>query len=305
MQTFDVPFASAGDKAAIPVPAQGDGSVSYTTGFTLDYEAELGVDPNAKPVPRDQTNQVLYEITDSLGQTMKHGYMPWQAGAYTGGFPINARVYHNGRLWQSIVANNTVEPTAGNSASWADVSRVIVDASDTLKGVARFATLAEHRDGVALDLMTNPAGVLAAIRDALPKNLGVWSSSTPIDIAAQNSWVDLAVLPITVRAGYPVQLSAKVVGMNQDVSSGDNLWGVRLIIGGAVYDVTTRNVGGGQTESNTLSLGARASIAAGNHQVKLQVIKTFGAGLTINAEWHNKSNSYGTRSWLQVDEGAQ
>ena len=46
------PFANSGDKTAIPEPVQGDGSVSYDEGFGEDYEKVLGVDSDAKAIPR-------------------------------------------------------------------------------------------------------------------------------------------------------------------------------------------------------------------------------------------------------------
>lgn len=75
---FAVPFAQSGDKAAIPTGVQPDGSVSFAQGFGPDYELDKSVDPvNAKDVPRDQTNQLYFDITDAIGEIQAKGFAPW------------------------------------------------------------------------------------------------------------------------------------------------------------------------------------------------------------------------------------
>jgi hypothetical protein len=75
---FEIPFAFSGDKTAVPVGVQPDGSVSYTNGFGPDYELDKLVDPvNAKDVPRDQTNQLFFDTTDAIGELQEKGFAPW------------------------------------------------------------------------------------------------------------------------------------------------------------------------------------------------------------------------------------
>ena len=115
---FVVPFASTGNKTAVPNTLQPDGTVSYAQGFGPDYELDKTVDPvNAKDVPRAQTNQLYYDLTDAVGEQQLYGVALW--GADRAPYPINARAYHNDKLWRSSVINNSGEPGV---AGWDDVS---------------------------------------------------------------------------------------------------------------------------------------------------------------------------------------
>jgi len=114
---FKVPFALSGDKAAIPDAAEPDGSVSYTEGFTVDYEQDPAVNPaTAKDVPRDETNQLYFDITTALLEYQTNGIPDWITNAQNGGTPfsygIYARVrYTNGKTYESRKAANTSLPT--------------------------------------------------------------------------------------------------------------------------------------------------------------------------------------------------
>jgi hypothetical protein len=110
---FNVPFANSGDKIVIPDPAQGDGSVSYTQGFGLDYERP-NTDANYKPVPRQQFNSLINQITDATGEMQKYGAAIWQAVG--GPYAIGAVVYYNGKQYQSMSSANNSVP--GVDANW-------------------------------------------------------------------------------------------------------------------------------------------------------------------------------------------
>lgn len=112
---FSIPFANSGDKTAVPNGVQPDGSVSYTTGFGPDYELDKALDPvNAKDVPRDQTNQLFYDLTDAVGEIQKFGYALWSTDLSP--YALNAEVFHNGILWRSTSASNSGEP--GVATTW-------------------------------------------------------------------------------------------------------------------------------------------------------------------------------------------
>lgn len=118
---FLFPFATAGDKAAIPDATQPSGSVSYEEGFGPDYELDPGVDPAAKDVPRDETNQLYFEITTALREYQTFGVPDYILAAQNGGLPFeyakNARVkWTDGNVYISKVDNNTDDPTV--AASW-------------------------------------------------------------------------------------------------------------------------------------------------------------------------------------------
>lgn len=120
---FDVPFARDGDKTTIPDSLQLDGSVSYTEGFGFDYERPAidpitgQPDPLYKPVPRDGTNTLFYEVTDALGVIQRQGFADWTLE----GAPYAAAswVRHNSIVWRSLVQTSG-EP--GISLDWVDAS---------------------------------------------------------------------------------------------------------------------------------------------------------------------------------------
>lgn len=160
-----LPWASTGDRAEVPFPTDPGGAVSYTQGFGPDYEIAPG-DAGWKPVPRPETNGYLYDITDNLRQYQLNGVPAWYAAADNGGvpvnYPLNARVRHNDVVYRSAVVSNTMEPGApGSEAAWL-VDTLWGQASTTVVGVSRLATLAEARAKSAADIALTPAGLAAA-----------------------------------------------------------------------------------------------------------------------------------------------
>lgn len=155
---FRFPFALNGDRAAIPDEAQSDGSISFNQGFGPDYERVL-TDPLAKRVPRDETNQYLYDITDNIRQYQLNGTPDWVPAAQNGGSPVaysyGARVrYDTGsgvRVWQSAVINNTSTP--GADANWV--------LSEPFNFAANVATNAEVQDGTRNDRIVTPLNLRA------------------------------------------------------------------------------------------------------------------------------------------------
>ncbi|MEY1634353.1 phage baseplate protein [Morganella morganii] len=108
---FKVPFAIQGDKKAIPVEVQADGSLSYTQGYGYDYERDQATDPAAKDIEREKMNGIFYDLSSALGEVQIFGYAKWsEAGAP---YPIRSIVYHNKKAWQSKIENNNTEPAAG------------------------------------------------------------------------------------------------------------------------------------------------------------------------------------------------
>lgn len=126
---FVYPFANIGDKGTrIPDNSQASQVVSYQSGFTQRYQLVLGTDPTAIPVPRDQTNQLYFDITDNIRQYQTQGVPDWITAAdnLDVSFPygIYAVVrYDTGsgmQLWESQKNNNTSTP--GANADWIVIS---------------------------------------------------------------------------------------------------------------------------------------------------------------------------------------
>lgn len=114
---FVIPFASAGDKDVTPDAVQPTGSVSYSEGFTLDYEL-LNTDPDYKPVPRQGTNGLFFDVTNALSEIQKLGKAIWYAAHAP--YAINAEVRHNNINWRSTVTTNNSTP--GANSDWLDTS---------------------------------------------------------------------------------------------------------------------------------------------------------------------------------------
>lgn len=115
---FKTAFGESGDRDPIPRPAQGDGSVSYAQGWGPDYQKNLKTQATAKAVSRKVTNQVMYAITQALGQYQRQGVPGFITAADNDGAPyaygLGAEVIYNGQYWVSLQANNTTTPGTGN-----------------------------------------------------------------------------------------------------------------------------------------------------------------------------------------------
>lgn len=129
-KVFKVPFATQGDRVAIPVETQADGSVSYTQGYGYDYERDQTTDPAAKDIEREKMNDVFHDITEATGEMQVYGAAKWNIGGKP--YPVMGLVYHSNKIWQSKIANNNDEPAAGSS--WqelkADISEQLVSKVD-------------------------------------------------------------------------------------------------------------------------------------------------------------------------------
>lgn len=121
---FKNPFATSGTKVAIPTEVAGDNSVSYAAGWTPPYEADQDTDPDYKDVPRGQTNQLFYQITQAIQQYQQNGFPDWISSADNGGSPyaydIYAVVRYGSLIYENITASNTATP--GADASWKVIS---------------------------------------------------------------------------------------------------------------------------------------------------------------------------------------
>lgn len=119
------PFGeNADDLTTIPQAPTIDGSVSYSDGWTPPYEYDLLTNPAALPIPRGQMNQLFFDITNNIQEYQQFGSPNWITSADNGGvpfmYPIYARVYYLGQVYENQVANNIVTP--GTDTSWLQIS---------------------------------------------------------------------------------------------------------------------------------------------------------------------------------------
>lgn len=125
---FVYPFGTAGDRTTVPDTAAASGPVSYQYGFGAYYQQTLGVDPTALPIPRDQTNQLFYDVTEAIQQYQTHGVPDWISAADNLGvdypYEIYARVRYDAgggvQIYENQVAANTATPGADNT--WSVIS---------------------------------------------------------------------------------------------------------------------------------------------------------------------------------------
>ncbi|MEM8152958.1 phage tail protein [Morganella morganii] len=110
---FKVPFATQGDRTAVPDDVQADGSVSYTQGYGYDYERDQATDPAAKDIEREKMNSLFHDITGAVGEIQAFGMPVWAEEGKP--YAIRSIVYHNKKAWQSKIENNKTEPAAGTA----------------------------------------------------------------------------------------------------------------------------------------------------------------------------------------------
>lgn len=122
---FSIPFGTSGDKATIPEAVQPGGSISYAQGFGPDYERDPETDPLAKRVPRDETNEFYYQVSNALKFLQLYGAPEWYALDDSGNavsYPVSAQVRHDAgagmQVWRSLVATNVTEPGT-DATKWA------------------------------------------------------------------------------------------------------------------------------------------------------------------------------------------
>ena len=115
MKRIQVAFAESGDKTDIPTTAQGDGSVSYPTGYGADYEKNLDSDPTAKRIERQKMNQVLNDLSSNVKLFQDQSFPEFVSTADNGGnpmaYPKGAVVMSSGLMYQSLSDNNSHDIT--------------------------------------------------------------------------------------------------------------------------------------------------------------------------------------------------
>lgn len=145
-----VPFATSGDRTAIPVTGSAAGPINYTYGYGVDYSLPRDTDPAALTIERLGFNELMYDITSNIQQYQQHGVPEFITTSDNGGtaFPYtkNAIVrWDNGSSIEnyiSLVGSNITLPS--NTTNWAKLSgnTALLDAANTFTGVNTFSNAA-------------------------------------------------------------------------------------------------------------------------------------------------------------------
>lgn len=121
LKFFRIPFATTGDKTAVPDDVDVDGNVSYSQGYGFDYQRQK-TDPAAKNIERDKANQIYFDLTTAIAELQSQGIPDFIDSTLNGGSPYeyaaNAVVrWTDNDLYVSLEAANTTDPS--DATKWA------------------------------------------------------------------------------------------------------------------------------------------------------------------------------------------
>lgn len=161
MAFFFFPFASDGTKTPIDVDTQFSGLVSYEEGFGPDYQGNILTDPDARPFPRAQFNQLMFDVTTAIRQYQTDAVPAFITSSDNQGTPFPydqyARVRFNPgsgfRVYENQVAANITDPT---DPSWVEVNSPINKMQQSYACIASAA-------GTANALTATPAVAFSAL----------------------------------------------------------------------------------------------------------------------------------------------
>lgn len=139
---YITPFAAGGNRAPIPESVQPDGSVSYPSGYGVNYQLDQTTNPNALDVERTLFNELMYDATSNLQYYQNYSVPAFISSADNGGTPYPyakkaavrfQRSDSTYGIYQSLADNNIEAPeitTGVFSKLWQELYFKIV-ANDT------------------------------------------------------------------------------------------------------------------------------------------------------------------------------
>ncbi len=120
MSTYFYVYPWGTTQTPVTIPIDSDApSLSYQDGYTINYEYDYPTNPAAIPIPRNDFNQLMYDVTNNIREYQTNGTPLWITASQNQGtsfpYPIYARVYYNNLVYENQVANNTATPGADNT----------------------------------------------------------------------------------------------------------------------------------------------------------------------------------------------
>lgn len=257
---ISVPFASSGDKDAIPVNATQEtkekGKAAWDSGFpplTMTAIAAGGIPPSGKDF-----NGVLNAISAGVRFAMAGGLYPYNADFSTaiGGYPLGAILISadGGKVWWNVSDANTTDPDSSSASGW---KNLLQDPDDLfLKKAQNLADLQNKgtaRQNLDLDKVGNFMAVQQGGGEGMLANkayLG-WNGAK---ILAQIDTTPMGALfyeknpPTAAQTGaYPVTggylnegSELALISISQNPSTGDYIYSPALrttLKGRGAYDV--------------------------------------------------------------------
>ncbi len=220
------PFAiDSNDVAVIPSTGASTGAMSYQQGFTINYEQDLETVSTALPIPRNQFNQLMLDITAALQQLQNYGYPNWVAPAtgspLVGGpvsYPLNAVVlYSDGNIYQSQIASNTSVP--GADANWVVISLTGKTISSQVLAVSAVSVSTSGTDITSIVLpvgVWNVSGNIYFASSAASAGYSAWINTTSVT-APDNSLI-ANIIPFATPPNASFLTSAGLVVPTQQIT---------------------------------------------------------------------------------------
>lgn len=181
IQYIRFPFAvDAVDKVRPPDETQLDNSVSFQSGYPVQYEQDPTTVGTARRIERDEFNGLMFSAFQEIQQYQQFGIPNFITAAQNGGtsFPygLNATVRRDpgsgSRIYQSLAASNDTTPPGAN---WRDIT-------DSITAIAAGSGIAVTGSGagrtISLDIDGLPGVLQSDIgnADSIPANINSLSS---------------------------------------------------------------------------------------------------------------------------------
>lgn len=142
-KTIVTPFASSGDRTAVPDTTQSNGAVNYADGYGPQYSEDITTSPTARRIDRDPFNQLGFDTTSNIQEWQRQFAPDFIPEASNGGtavsYPLGMIVWDGAGYRRSRVANNTAVVT--DNTNWEDYDfSGATQATETQAGIAEIAT---------------------------------------------------------------------------------------------------------------------------------------------------------------------